>query len=103
MRGIYQCACLCLLLVRGIACAGQLSWEVLMRRGDELTAQGKFGEAETALSSALKVAEVFPPPDLRLAETQHSLGVVYKELGRLPEAERWYQRSLSTWKESVRE
>jgi tetratricopeptide (TPR) repeat protein len=102
MRGIYQCSILSLLLVRGIAGAEQVSWEALMRRGDELSVQGKFGEAETALLSALKVAEALPP-DLRLAETQHVLGTAYRELGRLPEAERWYQRSLSTWKASVSE
>jgi tetratricopeptide (TPR) repeat protein len=100
MRGIYRSTSLCLLSVFGIAGAGQVSWEELIGRSDELSGQGKFGEAETTLLSALRVAEVFPLPDLRLAETQHRLGTVYRELGRLPEAETWYQRSLSAWKMS---
>jgi hypothetical protein len=77
MRGIYQTTGLCLLFVYGIPCGGQVSWEELMRRSEELCGQGKFGEAEIALLSALKAAEVIPPPDLRLAVTQHHLGPVY--------------------------
>jgi tetratricopeptide (TPR) repeat protein len=100
MREIYQSTSFCLLCVFGIAGAGQISWEELIRRSDELAGQGKLVEAETTLLSALKAAEVFPPPDLRLAETQHRLGTVYRELGRLPEAEKWYRRSISAWKVS---
>src|SRR5688572_30247778 len=95
MRGTY------LLFLCGIACAGQESWEELMRRSDELGGQGKLAEAEITLLRALKTAESFAQPDLRLAETQHSLGTVYRDLGKLPEAEKWYERSLSTWKASV--
>jgi tetratricopeptide (TPR) repeat protein len=103
MREIYQSTSLCLLFAYGIACAGEASWQELMLRSEELSAHGKFREAESALLSALKAAETFSKPDLRLAETQHRLGEVYRELGRLPEAEKWCQRSLSTWKESVPE
>src|SRR5688572_4645382 len=92
MRGTH------LLFLCGIACAGQESWEELMRYGAQLCGQGRFGEEETYLLRALKVAEGFAPPDIRLAETQHHLGTVYRELGRLPEAEKWYQRSLAAWK-----
>src|SRR5687768_9684665 len=94
MRGTY------LLFFCGIACAGQESWEELMLRSGELFDQGKFGEAETVLLSALKAAEVFAPTDPRLAETQHLLGSAYRDLGKLPEAEKWYERSLSTLKAS---
>ena len=68
-----------------------------MRRSDQLCSQGKFGEAEIHLLSALKAAEAFAPPDIRLAETLHHLGTVYRELGRLTESEKWYQRSLTAW------
>ena len=100
MREISQSMGLCLLFVCGIACAGQPSWEELVRHSDQLCLQGRFTEAETYLLRALKMAEGFTPPDIRLAETQHHLGTVYRELGRLPEAEKWYQRSLSAWKTS---
>lgn len=99
MRGSCRSRSVSLLFI-GIAAAGQGSWEELIGRSDALSAQGKFVEAETTLLSALKAAELFPPPDLRLAETQHRLGAVYRELGRAPEAEKWYQRSLSAWKAS---
>jgi hypothetical protein len=70
VRAIYRNTGLCLLFVCGIARAGQMSWEELIRRSEELSDQGKFGEAETALLSAAKAAEALAPPDLRLAETQ---------------------------------
>jgi tetratricopeptide (TPR) repeat protein len=92
---------LCLLFVCGIAGAGQVSREELVRRAAELSDQGKIEEAESALLSALKIMEADAQPNRKLAEMQHHLGTVYKELGRLPEAEKWYQRSLSTWKESA--
>jgi tetratricopeptide (TPR) repeat protein len=51
--------------------------------------------------TAVKTAEVFGATDRRLAETQHRLGTVYTDLGKLPEAEKWYQRSLSAWTASA--
>ena len=103
MRGIFQSTSLCLLFVCGIACARQASWEELVRQSDQLCGEGKFAEAETYLLSAVKMAEGFRPADIRLAKTQHRLGTVYRELGRLQEAEKWRQRSLSAWKECVGE
>jgi tetratricopeptide (TPR) repeat protein len=90
------------LLVCEIAVAGQASWEELMRRSEKLLDEGKLGDAETVLLTAVKTAEVFGATDRRLAETQHSLGRVYAELGKLPEAEKWYQRSLSAWTASMK-
>jgi tetratricopeptide (TPR) repeat protein len=103
MRGSCEGTGLCLLLVCGVACAGQPSWKELVQSADHLSSQGNFREAETALLNALKAAEAFVQPDLRLAETQHHLGTVYKELGRLLEAERWYRQSLTTWKATAGE
>lgn len=98
--GDYRRAGLCLLFAYGIAGAGEASWEELIRRSEMLSSQGNFTDAETALFNALKVAEHSAPPDIRLSKTQHHLGTVYRELGRFPEAEKWYRRSLSTWKSS---
>lgn len=94
---------LCLLFICGVAPGAQVSWEELMRSSEDLFDQGKFREAETVLLSAVKASEVFAPTDLRRAETQLRVGRVYKELGRLPESEKWYQRSLDAWKKSVGE
>src|SRR5688572_2745029 len=97
MRAVYRSVGFCLLFVCGIAGAGQASWDELIRRSEESYGQGKLGDAETALLSAVKAAEAFAPSDSRLAETQHRLGTLYNELSRLPEAEKWLQRSLSAW------
>jgi Flp pilus assembly protein TadD len=91
---LYYRIALCLLLA-GIAPAGEESWSELMRHNEQLSAQGKFAEAEAALHNALKEAKKFAAPDIRVAETQHSLGLVCQELGRLPEAEKWYQQSMA--------
>jgi tetratricopeptide (TPR) repeat protein len=72
-------------------------------RAEGLFELGKFGESESILLTALKESEVFPSTDLRRAETQLRLGRLYKELGRLPESEKWYVRSLDAWKKSVGE
>jgi len=85
----------CLLLGCRIAGAQEESWEHLMARFDQLQQQGNYGEAETALLSALKVAERLAPGDLRVATTLYNLGSVYRDLGRPAEAEKFYQRSLS--------
>jgi tetratricopeptide (TPR) repeat protein len=101
MSGIYRSTGLYLLFLCGIVrAAGDESWEELIRSSAQLCEQGKFAEEETRLLTALKVAQAFPQPDIRVAETQHQLGTVYRELGRLPEAEKWYQRSLSAWNAS---
>lgn len=99
MCGGYRSLSLCLVFVCGVgrAAQGEESWEDLIRRSRELLDEGKLGDMETVLLRAVKAAEVFGPTDRRLAETQHTLGSVYADLGKLPKAEKWYQRSLSTW------
>jgi tetratricopeptide (TPR) repeat protein len=100
---LYQKTGFCLLFLCSAAQAGQQSWDEWIRRSDQLCRERKFAEAESYLSGALKAADAFAPSDIRLSETQHRLGTVYRELGRLPEAEKWYQRSLSTLKVSAGE
>ena len=101
MRGIDRNTGLCLLFVCVIAGAEEFSWDELIRRSEVSYGQGKLGEAESDLLRAVKAAEAFAPSDRRLAETQHRLGTLYNELGKLPEGEKWLQRSLSGWKMSA--
>ena len=48
--------------------------------------QGRYGEAETALQSALREAERFSPKDPRVASTLKSLANLYYSQGRFGEA-----------------
>jgi tetratricopeptide (TPR) repeat protein len=88
---------LCLFVAAGTVLAGEASWDQLIRQGERLCREGRFVEAEAVFLDALKEAGKVSAPNIRLAETQHYLGSVYRELGRLPEAEKWYQRSLDAW------
>ena len=73
------------------------TWEQKMLAAAQLQRVGNYAEARTVLLGALKEAEGFAPEDPRRALTLNRLGSVYQDLGRLREAEKFYQRSLSAW------
>jgi tetratricopeptide (TPR) repeat protein len=73
------------------------TWDQKMLVAAQLQREGNHAEAKTVLLGALKEAERSGPGDARRALTLNRLGSVYQDLGRLREAEKFYQRSLSAW------
>jgi tetratricopeptide (TPR) repeat protein len=68
----------------------QTAWEAHTRQGSALEQQGRYAEAAREFTAAL------PETDpARLPITLDSLGVVYRELGNYPEAERCYRRAIA--------
>ena len=72
-----------------------------MTEVEQLQQTGNYTQAETILLANLKELHDWAVQDSRLAVTLYKLGNVYSHLGRPAEAERFYQRSLSAWENSV--
>ena len=80
-------------LLTGLLLAGGLTgqegtWTLLTQRVNELTAQGRTTEALPVAERALRIAEsTFGPLDRRLAASLNNLADLYRDRGRLAEAE----------------
>src|SRR5438046_2592614 len=80
----------CLLFLTLSPLVAQTSWDAHMREGVALDKEGRFADAVREFSAALKEAE-----PTRLPATLASLGLVYRELGNYPEAQRCYRRAIT--------
>ncbi|MDX2200943.1 MAG: tetratricopeptide repeat protein [Phycisphaerae bacterium] len=80
--------CLLPLLVSGVGCAiGRPAAEMSLRDGDKAMAAADFDAALKAYQKAVKLDPAFP-------EAYTKLGVAYKEVGDLPEAETTLQKAV---------
>jgi CHAT domain-containing protein/tetratricopeptide (TPR) repeat protein len=87
-------------LLTGLLLAGGLTgqegtWTLLTQRVNELTAQGRTTEALPVAERALRIAEsTFGPLDRRLAASLNNLADLYRDRGRLAEAEGLFRHAL---------
>src|SRR5260370_14263972 len=84
-----------LLLMPLLALGANLQWDETIVRGRELQRAGKYVEAESVLTNALRLAQKSDGGPVRLARSLSTLGSVYQDLGRFAEAEKAYLRSLT--------
>jgi tetratricopeptide (TPR) repeat protein len=68
-----------------------------MAEGVRLINEGRYRQAEEALTVAWREARRFPPGDPRVAVTHHRLGFLFGHLGRSEDAEQHYKRALRLW------
>ncbi|HUA58905.1 MAG TPA: tetratricopeptide repeat protein [Verrucomicrobiae bacterium] len=78
---------------------GSAEWRRLIDESDQFYQQGRFDQARLAAEKALRYAEHFPPLDVRLPSTLHSLGFLYQEEARYPEAAAFYLRAIHLWEQ----
>jgi tetratricopeptide (TPR) repeat protein len=95
--GLLLALLVCLTPVEG---ADPLTWQATMQLAGGKQKQGDYAGASKLLLSALKDAESFGPTDPRLGATLHELGAAHQELGKFPEAERYYERSIMVWEKA---
>jgi tetratricopeptide (TPR) repeat protein len=79
-----------------IAFGADQQWEDAILRGRELQHAGRYAEAESLLTAALKKAEVSNAGPMMMARSLSALGSVYQDLGRLAEAENAYLRAMES-------
>jgi Tfp pilus assembly protein PilF len=75
--------------------AGASEWERHFEQGRALERQGHYQAAATEFEAALALAKQPGSAEEDLPLTLHNLGVVYRELGRYPEAERCDRRAIA--------
>lgn len=76
-------------LVSGTLFAQDDEWKRLMERGQALDRDANYGQAAAAYLDAVRISR-----DRRLMIALNSLGLAYEEMGRFPDAERYYRRAL---------
>jgi tetratricopeptide (TPR) repeat protein len=83
------------LMAIGGAWSETTEWSKNMESGTAAYKQGRYTEAERALSLAVKESERFGPEDMRLATSLTHLARTYYALCKYPEAESLYRRALA--------
>jgi tetratricopeptide (TPR) repeat protein len=78
------------LLASGAMIAQDDEWKRLMERGQALERGADYSHAAAAFLDAVKIAQ-----NQELIVALNSVGLVYEELGRFPEAERYFRRALT--------
>ena len=91
------------ILASFIACGADLQWEDAIQRGRELQHAGRYLEAESILTTALKMARASEGSSVRLARSLSALGSVEQDLGRTAEAEKDYLRAIDADADQVEE
>jgi tetratricopeptide (TPR) repeat protein len=82
--------------------SGDLHGEVIARTGlgNVRMWQGRWSEAERPYLEAMSLADSFPDmPALERGHLYNNLGNLYTRLGRLDEAEAWFERAFRLWKD----
>src|SRR5690349_20052792 len=77
--------------------AGQTPWEKYMDQVRQLRKKGAYAEAVKPALAAVQEAEKSGREDTDLAKSWNNLATLYYDLGRYPEAEKLYQRSVDLW------
>jgi tetratricopeptide (TPR) repeat protein len=86
--------CIGVILCIGTSCHAENSdWQLHMDAGREAFKQGDLAKADIAFGLAVKDAEVFSSPDLRLAISLISLADAYRQEGKKPQQH--YLRALA--------
>jgi len=75
--------------------SSSLTWEWQMRGAIETIDTRLYPEAEGFLSDAVKTAETFPAPDVRLAYSLSGLALTYRAQGRRDESSATAQRAMA--------
>ena len=75
--------------------SSSLTWEWQMRGAIETLDTRLYPEAEGFLSDAVKTAETFPAPDVRLAYSLSGLALTYRAQGRRDESSATAQRAMA--------
>jgi Tfp pilus assembly protein PilF len=70
--------------------SGQSAWDTHTRQGVILDEEGRYADAAREFSTAVEVADA-----AQLPGTLDSLGVLYRQLGRYPEAEKCHRRAIA--------
>ncbi len=90
----------------GMRWAAILAWslggdlEQAVRAGRDLADQGRYHEAMQTLRAAVEEAVSKGGESATLATAWNNLGAVYDEVGKLPEAERAFKRSIEIWEKA---
>lgn len=82
------------ILTSVIAFGADLQWEDAILRGRELQHAGRYLQAESMLTTALKMAQAPDGGRVMLARSLSALGSVYQDLGRTGDAEKAYLRAV---------
>jgi tetratricopeptide (TPR) repeat protein len=77
-----------------IAFGADLRWEDTILHGRELQRAGRYVEAESTLTTALRIAQTSEGGPARLACSFSALASVEQDLGRIADAERDYLRAI---------
>jgi tetratricopeptide (TPR) repeat protein len=91
---------LCIVLPAMWAAGANGDWDAHFRSGEALDRAGHYAASAAEFETALIAAAHFSKTDRRLPVTLHNLGVVYRQLGRYPDAERCYQRASAIFERS---
>ncbi len=78
-------------------CQDAASWKTLVAESTSLFQQRRISDSTRVLEAAAHCAEHFEPLDPRLPTTLHSLAFLYREQGRLAEAETLCLRAVDLW------
>jgi tetratricopeptide (TPR) repeat protein len=70
--------------------SGQSAWDSHTRQGVILDKEGRYADAAREFNAAVEVADA-----AQLPGTLDSLGVLYRQLGRYPEAEKCHRRAIA--------
>jgi len=81
-------------LISLIAFGADLQWGDAIVQGRELQHAGRYSEAESILTTAVKMAQASDGGPVMLARSLSALGSVYQDLGRIADAEKAYLRAI---------
>jgi tetratricopeptide (TPR) repeat protein len=87
------------LVASGALFAQDDEWKRLMERGQALERDADYSQAAASYRDAVKIREA-GSSDRRLMISLNSLGLAYEEMGRFPDAERYFRRALGMLGES---
>ncbi len=71
------------------------SWQALMTNGINAVTAKDYPKAEEQLQQALQMTGQFPAGDGRIATNLNTLGLVYREERKYPEAEKVFGKALT--------
>jgi tetratricopeptide (TPR) repeat protein len=79
---------------RTVAPAVEMTWQTAVASGIQAATARDYPASETALLRAAQLCQQFPGGDARIGTTFNTLGLVYKEEKKFPEAQKAFEKAL---------
>jgi tetratricopeptide (TPR) repeat protein len=73
-------------------------WKALMASGINAITAKNYATAEEQIQKALGITAQFPPGDARIGTTLNTLGLIYREERKYPEAQKAFEKTLVIFK-----